>query len=47
MILLLRLLDLGWEIYRQGEKLDFLGSTASKLREVSDVTGFPEILGGQ
>ncbi|MGB4326105.1 MAG: bifunctional phosphoribosylaminoimidazolecarboxamide formyltransferase/IMP cyclohydrolase, partial [Bacillota bacterium] len=39
------LLDLGWEIISSGGTARFLREHGIQVTEVSDVTGFPEILG--
>ena len=41
------LLDLGWEIISSGGTARFLREHGIQVTEVSDVTGFPEILGGR
>lgn len=41
------LTDLGWEIISTGGTYRFLKSAEIPVREVSDVTGFPEILDGR
>ena len=45
---LARVLDsLGWEIVSSGGTAQFLHDNGIKVLEVSEVTGFPEILGGR